>query len=284
MNLVNKDIYPNLDSYKILTNRQTMTLNSRKNRFSRVPLCLACSLLIAGCASTPAEPTVALLLTPQPVSDAQCRARPDYQQYGIKKIAVLKFGDAEIGETTQFVPAKRFGLRPYDNQIYLKDSGSEASVSAERHLLESYQYQVVDRRNLESVLEEQKRSVSGIIDSASAREVGQLSGADAVMSGDVRDAHAEFTKNIQGDSFIGSYIAHVTLDIRLVDVRSGDILLACTARRNSLNYLDKPMRVSNLDIIRDLHLLVGPLHGSTAEDRVRYVLNQAIRETLADIL
>jgi hypothetical protein len=103
--------------------------------------------------------------------------------------------------------------------------------------------------------------------------------------GNVLQAYALFTKNTKGDgSFIGSYIAYVTLETRLVDVETGDLLLACTARRNSLNYLERQIEVTNHALIADVHLLQKPLHGATPQERIRYVLEQAVRESLSGII
>lgn len=246
---------------------------------------LAITVILLGCVSTPPKKSISMTLSPQAINNKSCRAHPDFANYAIKKIAVLDFADSKVKPTTSYVPLKKFGLRNFENHIYLEDSGNHASASAERTLLESYLYKLVERRRLSTLLKEQKLALSGIIDANDVKEVGKISGADALLSGSVQEAYSLFTKNTRTDgSFIGTYISYVTLDIRLLDVKSGDILLACTTHRNSLNYLEKPVLVTNLAFIKDAHLLDIPLHGATPNERVRYVLSKAVEETLAAII
>ena len=63
---------------------------------------------------------------------------------------------------------------------------------------------VVERSRLEEVLREQKLSYSGLVDLGSAKQVGKLLGADAIILGSIRDASNSVATNL-----------------RLVDLESG---------------------------------------------------------------
>ena len=54
--------------------------------------------------------------------------------------------------------------------------------------------------------------------------------------------------------------------------------------RNSRNYLDKPIRVGNGDLINDVHVFDKPLHGSTASARIMYVIEQCVKEAVKKII
>lgn len=69
--------------------------------------------------------------------------------------------------------------------------------------------QVVERGQLEKVLQEQKLGYSGLVNLDSAKKVGQLLGAEAIILGSIGDL---------GDN--------LTVDARLVDLESGDSMAA----------------------------------------------------------
>lgn len=95
--------------------------------------------------------------------------------------------------------------------------------------------EVVERTQLEAVLREQQLARSGIVDPATAVEMGKILGVDYILGGRI----TEF--GIRDESQLGGVIAQysvgvrvkrstarVRADVRLIDVRTGRILMAET--------------------------------------------------------
>lgn len=95
--------------------------------------------------------------------------------------------------------------------------------------------EVIERSQLEAVLREQQLARSGIIDPATAVEMGKILGVDYILGGRI----TEF--GIRDESQLGGVIAQfsvgvrvkrstarVKADVRLIDVRTGRILMADT--------------------------------------------------------
>ena len=95
--------------------------------------------------------------------------------------------------------------------------------------------EIIERQQLEAVLREQQLARSGIIDPATAVEMGKILGVDYILGGRI----TEF--GIRDESQLGGVIAQfsvgvrvkrstarVKADVRLIDVRTGRILMAET--------------------------------------------------------
>ncbi len=95
--------------------------------------------------------------------------------------------------------------------------------------------EVIERQQLDAILREQQLARSGIIDPATAVEMGKILGVDYILGGRI----TEF--GIRDESQLGGVIsqfsvgvrlkrstARVKADVRLIDVRTGRILLAET--------------------------------------------------------
>ena len=75
------------------------------------------------------------------------------------------------------------------------DIGAAISESITGEFVRLGKYQVIERRNLNKVLEELKLGLSGIIDSSSAKEVGKILGADALVQGSVTEVGRFYSVN-----------------------------------------------------------------------------------------
>lgn len=66
---------------------------------------------------------------------------------------------------------------------------------------------IIERKNLEKILNEQKFQSSGLVDDSSAKDIGKIAGVDYVCYGDMKDIGNE-----------------ITVNARLVDVESGEVI------------------------------------------------------------
>jgi len=250
-----------------------------------IPIAL---LFLASCISG-AVPTVKWEATPKAIVSAACDPRPDFRDLKINTIAVMDFENSDRRPHQRFVPHPKFNVQSYDVYEYLPgEDGVVASGVIERVLLQSARYSVVERRKLKKLLEEHRLQLSGLIGAEEAAEIGRLSAADAILSGRLVNAYAHFdvrTLGVNGaDGFIGTYVAYVMIEMRLVHVESGEIVWQCLLNRNSLNYLDAPIVLSNHEVISRPHVFDELLHGSGSRERIEYVLEQTVREALGNIL
>ena len=105
-----------------------------------------------------------------------------------RRIAVLEFTDLQ-GEVTNF--------------------GRYLSEELITRLYDSNKFKVVERQLLNKVIAEQKLSLTGVVDPASARKLGSVLGVDAIVSGTIAD---------RGDT--------LKINARLIDSETGEVFCA----------------------------------------------------------
>lgn len=113
-------------------------------------------------------------------------------------------------------------------------------------LVQSGEYTVVERREIESVLREQNFGTSGRIDPSTAAEVGRILGVDAVIIGSV--THFDIQERGGGGGFLGvggsakRTDADVGLNVRVVDTNTAEILYS-TAGKGNQNQSDSEVSI-----------------------------------------
>ena len=105
-----------------------------------------------------------------------------------RRIAVLEFTDLQ-GQVTNF--------------------GRYLSEELITRLYDSNKFKVVERQLLNKVIAEQKLSLTGVVDPASARKLGSVLGVDAIVSGTVAD---------RGET--------LKINARLIDTETGEVFSA----------------------------------------------------------
>jgi len=132
-------------------------------------------------------------------------------------------------------PRKRIAVHEFENKSGQKGSPLGAAVSdmIEGVLVETGHFQVISRRNLERVMEEQRLGRSGAVTRQTAAKIGQLIGAEALVFGAITEyglQESTYGGEKEGEGAQLSIIsARVVLDVRMVDTDSGEIILAQTA-------------------------------------------------------
>ncbi len=106
--------------------------------------------------------------------------------------------------------------------------GAAASDEVTTQLVKTGEFSVIERRQIESILAEQKLGMSGLVDAATAAKVGKLLGAQLVVvgsitkfsldrkSGGIRGFSATFTE------------AESAIDARMIDTSTGEILIVAS--------------------------------------------------------
>lgn len=116
-----------------------------------------------------------------------------------KKIAVLRFSDAQN--------------RPSSGQIV---------QGLAYQSFNTFNFDVIERSNLQNILNEQKLSLSGLLDSSQQIQVGRLLGVDAIVTGDV----SIWEDNVHGSN-AGIYL-------RVIDIKTGQLVYTCYGYYNQL--------------------------------------------------
>jgi len=125
-------------------------------------------------------------------------------------------------------PKRRIGVVSFENkapyaQTRLGDTATDILVT---ELVKSGKFIVVERDKLDKVLAEQKFGQSGVIDPATAAQVGRVLGLNAIVTGAV----TQFGVKSEGKDFLISQskqqIVECSVDVRVIDAETGQVLLA----------------------------------------------------------
>ena len=150
-------------------------------------------------------------------------------------------------------------------------------------LVESDQFMVIERAELDALLKEQGLGMSGLVTPQSAAQVGKLLGIELIVTGSVSEFGEKKDKvggglgSLSGFKLgVSSKTARVAVDVRLVNVNTGEIITAKTATGE-----DKTTGLDNVGIA-DIDF-----HNSTTWDNTqlgkasRIAINECV-EVIAD--
>src|SRR3954469_13625384 len=146
----------------------------------------------------------------------------------------IRLKDSTTVKVTEKVESKytglkrRIGVVSFENKAPYAQAriGQTATDILITELVKSGKFIVVERDKMNKLLEEQKLGQSGAIDPNTAARVGKILGLNAIVTGSV----SQFGLKSEGKDFIISQskqqIVECTVDIRVVDAETGQILLA----------------------------------------------------------
>lgn len=104
--------------------------------------------------------------------------------------------------------------------------GKAAADELVTQLFRTDRFRVIERSQLESILQEQNLGQSGRVDASTAAQIGQVLGVQAILTGSITQFSIE---RISGGfaGIGGSYSrAESMIDVRLIDTNTAEILLA----------------------------------------------------------
>jgi curli biogenesis system outer membrane secretion channel CsgG len=125
-------------------------------------------------------------------------------------------------------PKRRIGVVEFENKTAYGQNrlGQAASDILITELVKSGKFIVVERDKINKIMEEQKFQQSGIVDTQTAVKLGQILGLEAIVVGAV----TEFGVKKEGSDYLlaqsKQQVAEVSVDIRVIDVQTGQIILA----------------------------------------------------------
>ena len=137
-------------------------------------------------------------------------------------------------------------------------------------LVQTARFELVERNKIDRAIQEQKLGMVGVIDEATAAEMGQLIGAEYIVLGSITSAAKKRT-----DKF--GYIlveVRIGVDVRAVNATSGKILLSETAEGVSSS---KEIRTADGTLVQGA-LEDDAAYGAAARDAV-----QKVSQKIADL-
>ena len=104
--------------------------------------------------------------------------------------------------------------------------GGAAADEVVTQLVKTGKFTVIERAQLEAILQEQHIGQNGLVNPATAAKVGQLLGVQLIMTGSITQFSIERTQ-VGFRGIGGAYSkAESRLDVRVIDTTTGEILLA----------------------------------------------------------
>jgi curli biogenesis system outer membrane secretion channel CsgG len=155
----------------------------------------------------------------------------------VKKQQAISVDETEKVTSKFTGPKRRVGVVEFENKSAYGQGrlGGAASDILVTELVKSGKFIVVERDRMAKILEEQKLQGQGLIDAVTAVKVGQIMGLEAIVVGSV----SQFGVKKEGSDYLISQskrqIAEVTVDLRLIDVASGQVILADSGKGRAKN-------------------------------------------------
>jgi tetratricopeptide (TPR) repeat protein len=142
----------------------------------------------------------------------------------------------EPAQAERAASTKRIAIMPIEEDSMGLAEKLEASIASKQINGKAF-FTVLARKDIDSLLEEQKLQYSGLVDEASRQQVGVLIGAQALVSGKVNARSASYDyykveRVVCGEqchtrySLCQTMQAKLTASIRMVDTQLGDIIYA----------------------------------------------------------
>lgn len=146
----------------------------------------------------------------------------------VKKQQAVTANETQHFDSAYTGPKRRIGVVEFENKSAYGQGrlGGSAADILITELVKSGKFIVVERDRMNKILEEQKLQTQGTIDSQTAVQLGQIMGLEAIVVGAV----SQFGVKKEGSDYLitqsKQQVAEVTVDIRLIDAQSGQVLMA----------------------------------------------------------
>ncbi len=129
----------------------------------------------------------------------------------------------------------RLAVREFENKAGGDVPASAVTEMMTTELYEAGLFVLVEREKLNYVADEIRLSQSGLMDESTAPELGKIKGARYSMTGAVTEYHYEAAGGVVPIPGVGgaggvSNTAYVTLDIRIIDNQTGEVVYAAAER------------------------------------------------------
>lgn len=153
-----------------------------------------------------------LVLHPLEKQPSNYSVSPTFSDYNIKNVAVLPFEESLKTESDMFIPPDATSVQTSMPEYYqLYNDGDIAARLMENELLATFKYQPVDRTIIDQLIQEMEFQLSDLVNPETVVRIGNLTGADAVLTGTVIQASADIRFKSFGGGSAAVYIGKVHL-------------------------------------------------------------------------
>ncbi|MCP4689366.1 MAG: hypothetical protein GY859_15035 [Desulfobacterales bacterium] len=111
--------------------------------------------------------------------------------------------------------------------------GHGASDMLSTELVKTHKFSMMERDRISAVLKEQNMGAAGLIDPRTAVKIGKLIGVEYIVTGAVTEYGQSQTGGGGGGVRVGKKGYHATVDCRLVNTTTGEIIFADSASHNA---------------------------------------------------
>ncbi|MBI4064214.1 MAG: hypothetical protein HY401_07945 [Elusimicrobia bacterium] len=132
-------------------------------------------------------------------------------------------------------PKRRVGVVDFENKTAYGQNrlGTAAADILITELVKTGKFIVVERDKVNKILEEQKLGQTGVIDPATAAQMGKVLGLNAIVTGAISNFGVQTTGSDYLITQTKRQVAQATVDIRVVDAESGQVLYADSGKGES---------------------------------------------------
>jgi curli biogenesis system outer membrane secretion channel CsgG len=179
-----------------------------------------------------------------------------------------------LGSSLVWAQSMTVGVLNFEN--HSSSGGGYAQKAAEwlTNELSQKGIQVVERKRLDTLIQEQAFQQSGNVDPLKAVEIGKMLGADIVVNGTINKLGVSKNTVRVGDSTITRYNAVAEVSIRAINVKTGAILFSESGESSAQA---KSASVPDFDMGNKAPSVDGPL--KTAIQKVAGKLVQVLKGT-----
>jgi curli biogenesis system outer membrane secretion channel CsgG len=150
----------------------------------------------------------------------------------VARIMVLGIAIAVFGNTAAFAAKTTIGIPEFENKAGVRYRISDTLVDMLTTILvRSGKFEVVERTQLNKVVQEQDLGASGLVEPGSAAQHGKLRGADYMLFGIVTECGGSTTDAQAYGIRTVTNAVYLAVDIRFVDSSTGSTLYADTFRK-----------------------------------------------------
>lgn len=150
---------------------------------------------------------------------------------------ILVVGSLCQGAAAQNRKKEKLAIMPFsESGSKIQGAGAAAADVLIEVLVKNKRFSLIEREQLDAVIKEQKLGMTGLIDDATAAQVGRLLGVKYMIFGNVNDASAKKTKKVhrrknQPPKPYWEIACNALVTCRVIDIETGEILFAGKEKR-----------------------------------------------------
>lgn len=132
-------------------------------------------------------------------------------------------------ETNKKRLVRRIAVLPFKSPLGHPTVGENVAEMLTTEMMSTGYFKVIERSELQKILEEQRLGLSGIIDDETAQQVGRILGVEGIVIGTV----GEYGQKVAFGSFSSGMVSVVAISLRLICVETGEIIWSANVSGSS---------------------------------------------------